>query len=192
MLARHPLAGLPEADGFHLGPGRLCVLLTRHRQGCVVVGRAGDRDLLEDQVPPADGGLPRLGPRPRARRLGGPPRGVRGPGAVPRQRITNWRRPVSAREGAGTFRGGLGTGREFATVRDISAEGLGLCLGRRLGPDTLVTVEPLWAGARTLLARVVHATPAEGGWVHGCDLPARLGEEELARWVGGHAESPSR
>jgi hypothetical protein len=28
------------------------VLLTRHRQACVVVGREGDRDLLEDQVPP--------------------------------------------------------------------------------------------------------------------------------------------
>jgi hypothetical protein len=48
----HPLSGLPEADEFHLDPGRLCVLLTRHRQACVVVGRDGDRDLLEDQVPP--------------------------------------------------------------------------------------------------------------------------------------------
>ncbi len=48
----HPLAGLPEVDAFHLDPGRLCVLLTRHRQACVVVGRASDRELLEDQVPP--------------------------------------------------------------------------------------------------------------------------------------------
>jgi len=48
----HPLTGLPEPDGFHLDPGRLCVLLTRHRQACVVVGRAGDRDALEDQLPP--------------------------------------------------------------------------------------------------------------------------------------------
>jgi hypothetical protein len=48
----HPLAGLPEVDGFHLDPGRLCVLLTRHRQACIVVGRAGDGDLLEGQVPP--------------------------------------------------------------------------------------------------------------------------------------------
>jgi hypothetical protein len=48
----HPLAGLPEADGFHLDPGRLCVLLTRHRQACVVVGRVGDRELLEGQIPP--------------------------------------------------------------------------------------------------------------------------------------------
>jgi hypothetical protein len=50
--SRCPLAGLPEADGFHLDPGRLCVLLTRHRQACVVVGRAGDEALLEDQLPP--------------------------------------------------------------------------------------------------------------------------------------------
>jgi hypothetical protein len=48
----HPLAGLPEADEFHLDPGRMCVLLTRHRQACVVVGRAGDRDLLDDRPPP--------------------------------------------------------------------------------------------------------------------------------------------
>jgi hypothetical protein len=48
----HPLAGLPEADGFHLEPGRLCVLLTRHRQACIVVGRVGDRGLLEEQLPP--------------------------------------------------------------------------------------------------------------------------------------------
>lgn len=48
----HPLAGLPEADGFHLDPGRLCVLLTRHRQACILVGRTGDRALLEDQIPP--------------------------------------------------------------------------------------------------------------------------------------------
>jgi hypothetical protein len=41
VVVWHPLAGLPEADGFHLDPGRLCVLLTRHRQACVVVGREG-------------------------------------------------------------------------------------------------------------------------------------------------------
>jgi hypothetical protein len=52
VFAWHPLAGLPEADGFHLDPGRLCVLLTRHRQACIVVGRASDRELLADRVPP--------------------------------------------------------------------------------------------------------------------------------------------
>jgi hypothetical protein len=48
----HPLSGLPEVDEFHLDPGRLCVLLTRHRQACIVIGRAGDRDLLDDRPPP--------------------------------------------------------------------------------------------------------------------------------------------
>jgi hypothetical protein len=48
----HPLSGLPEADEFHLDPGRMCVLLTRHRQACVVVGRRGDRELVADRPPP--------------------------------------------------------------------------------------------------------------------------------------------
>jgi hypothetical protein len=48
----HPLAGLAEGDDFHLDPGRLCVMLTRHRQACIVVGRAGDRALVEG-IPPA-------------------------------------------------------------------------------------------------------------------------------------------
>ncbi|EQD59318.1 hypothetical protein B1B_08255 [mine drainage metagenome] len=51
MIAWHPLAGLPDPDPFHLDPGRLCVLLTRHRHACIVVGRAGDRALL-DAIPP--------------------------------------------------------------------------------------------------------------------------------------------
>jgi hypothetical protein len=47
VFAWHPLSGLPKADGFHLDPGRLCVLLTRHRQACAVEGRAGDGELLD-------------------------------------------------------------------------------------------------------------------------------------------------
>jgi hypothetical protein len=52
VVVWHPLAGLAEPDGFHLDPGRLCVLLTRHRQACLVVGREGDDELLKDQLPP--------------------------------------------------------------------------------------------------------------------------------------------
>jgi hypothetical protein len=52
VVVWHPLSGLPEADEFHLDPGRLCVLLTRHRQACIVIGRAGDRNLLDDRPPP--------------------------------------------------------------------------------------------------------------------------------------------
>jgi hypothetical protein len=52
VIAWHPLAGLPDPDGFHLDPGRLCVLLTRHRQACILVGRESDRALVEG-LPPA-------------------------------------------------------------------------------------------------------------------------------------------
>jgi hypothetical protein len=52
VIAWHPLAGMLEADEFHLDPGRLCVMLTRHRHACIVLGRAGDRELVQG-IPPA-------------------------------------------------------------------------------------------------------------------------------------------
>jgi hypothetical protein len=48
----HPMAGLDEADEFHLESGRMCVMCTRHRHSCVVIGRAGDRELVAG-LPPA-------------------------------------------------------------------------------------------------------------------------------------------
>jgi hypothetical protein len=51
VIAWHPLAGLPDPDGFHLDPGRLCVLLSRHRQMCIVVGRESDRELVAGLPP---------------------------------------------------------------------------------------------------------------------------------------------
>ncbi|MGA8113777.1 MAG: AAA domain-containing protein, partial [Actinocatenispora sp.] len=41
VVAWHPLSGRRDASAFHLEAGRLCVLASRHRQACVVVGRAG-------------------------------------------------------------------------------------------------------------------------------------------------------
>jgi hypothetical protein len=55
VVAWHPLAGATVTDAFHLDPGRLCVMLTRHRQACILVGRDTDRVLL-DGVPPATPG----------------------------------------------------------------------------------------------------------------------------------------
>jgi hypothetical protein len=52
VIAWHPLAGIADPDEFHLDPGRLCVLLTRHRHACIILGRASDRELLEG-IPPA-------------------------------------------------------------------------------------------------------------------------------------------
>jgi len=52
VVAVHPLAGLAEPDAFHLDPGRTCVMLTRHRHACIVIGRSGDSDLLAG-IPPS-------------------------------------------------------------------------------------------------------------------------------------------
>lgn len=41
VVAWHPLSGRRDASAFHLEAGRLCVLASRHRHACVVVGRAG-------------------------------------------------------------------------------------------------------------------------------------------------------
>lgn len=46
-LVWHPLSGRADASAFHLETGRLCVLLSRHRHACVVVARAGIRELLD-------------------------------------------------------------------------------------------------------------------------------------------------
>ncbi|MDA8350898.1 MAG: hypothetical protein M0038_19255 [Pseudomonadota bacterium] len=50
-VAWHPLAGLNRPDEFHLEAGRLCVMCTRHRHACIVVGRRSDRELLEGVAP---------------------------------------------------------------------------------------------------------------------------------------------
>jgi hypothetical protein len=52
VLVWHPLAGRTDATAFHLDAGRMCVLTTRHRQACIVVGRGGTADLLRDHPPP--------------------------------------------------------------------------------------------------------------------------------------------
>ncbi|WP_058855897.1 AAA domain-containing protein [Nocardia jinanensis] len=43
----HPLSGRRDAGAFHLEAGRLCVLASRHRHACIVVGRAGIGELLD-------------------------------------------------------------------------------------------------------------------------------------------------
>lgn len=79
---------------------------------------------------------------------------------------------------------------EFATVRDLSAGEIRLHLEKHFGEDTLLLVEPLSPGAKTLVARVVHKAPDEGGWEHGCELSTRLSEEELNCWLGEQLTGP--
>lgn len=47
VLAWHPMSGRASSGSFHVDAGRLCVLLTRHRQACVLVTRAGLRARLD-------------------------------------------------------------------------------------------------------------------------------------------------
>ncbi|MFD1364412.1 AAA domain-containing protein [Actinoplanes sichuanensis] len=47
VIVLHPLAGRRDATTFHLESGRLCVLTSRHRHACIVVGRAGTAELLD-------------------------------------------------------------------------------------------------------------------------------------------------
>lgn len=61
VVCWHPMAGLDEIDEFHLESGRMCVMCTRHRHACVVVGRAGDRQLVQG-LPPSTPAWPGAGP----------------------------------------------------------------------------------------------------------------------------------
>ncbi|MFC7247605.1 AAA domain-containing protein [Catellatospora aurea] len=47
VFVLHPLSGRRDATAFHLEAGRLCVLASRHRHACVMVARAGIRELLD-------------------------------------------------------------------------------------------------------------------------------------------------
>jgi diguanylate cyclase (GGDEF)-like protein len=106
------------------------------------------------------------------------------PGAERRAtaRVLCGRAAVVRREGAGDAR------LQFATLRDISAGGVGLRLGEPLPPDTVVVVEALRPGTRALLARVVRVTEEEGGWLHGCVLSTRLGTEEVRGWLAAETQ----
>jgi hypothetical protein len=84
--------------------------------------------------------------------------------------------------------GGEAGREEFATVRDIAAVAAGLHLSEQLPKGTLVIVESLTPGPRTLLARVTHAAPEDGGWRHECELSPQLNAEELRCWLGEFAE----
>jgi superfamily I DNA and/or RNA helicase len=53
VVVWHPLSGRRDATEFHLDAGRLCVLLSRHRQACIVVSRGGVRDQLASHAPTA-------------------------------------------------------------------------------------------------------------------------------------------
>jgi hypothetical protein len=51
VVVWHPLSGRRDASEFHLDAGRLCVLLSRHRQACIVISRGGIREQLSNHAP---------------------------------------------------------------------------------------------------------------------------------------------
>lgn len=51
VVVWHPLSGRSDASEFHLDAGRLCVLLSQHRQACIVVSRGGIREQLSSHAP---------------------------------------------------------------------------------------------------------------------------------------------
>jgi diguanylate cyclase (GGDEF)-like protein len=73
---------------------------------------------------------------------------------------------------------------EFATVLDLTAWNVSLHLEHQFQPGTVLVVEPLATGARTLLVRVERGEVDRNGWLHHCAMSARLSEDELQGWVG--------
>lgn len=54
MFVHHPLSGRADASAFHLEAGRLCVMMSRHRIACWLVGREGIADRLLRHAPSGD------------------------------------------------------------------------------------------------------------------------------------------
>jgi hypothetical protein len=46
VVMKHPLSGLTRLSEFDLSPGRMCVMLSRHQLGCILVSRDGVGDTL--------------------------------------------------------------------------------------------------------------------------------------------------
>jgi hypothetical protein len=70
-----------------------------------------------------------------------------------------------------------------ATVKDLSAAGVGLALSRRFEPGTVLTVHlqnSTLSVSRTVIARVVRVRPLSNGeWGVGCEFANRLTDDEL-------------
>jgi len=92
-------------------------------------------------------------------------------------------RKASVRPGDGMKVGALPA--MGATVRNISATGVGLLLDCKVLSDTILLVESWqrWDTMPMLLARVQLVRPQEGGWYVGCELAHHLDVDELEQWL---------
>jgi hypothetical protein len=86
--------------------------------------------------------------------------------------------------------------RRSASARNLSANGVGLSVGHRLEPGTVLILQLPAEGAgpgRTTLARVVRVCRQEdGSWFVGCRFARELTDEELtaALRAGDRLEGP--
>jgi hypothetical protein len=71
------------------------------------------------------------------------------------------------------------TNERLSIVRNISPNGIGLFLTNALDPGTLVDVELRSRFIVRRVAKVVHSTRQEGGWLIGCTLDNPLSEAEV-------------
>jgi hypothetical protein len=69
----------------------------------------------------------------------------------------------------------------LSLMQDVSAQGIGLLLTQPLTPGTLLEVEVGHGSAAPWVARVVHSTKQEGGWLIGCTLNHSLSDAEVKR-----------
>jgi hypothetical protein len=67
----------------------------------------------------------------------------------------------------------------LSIVRNISANGIGLLLTHPLDPGTLIDVELRSRCIVRRVAKVMHSTKQEGGWLIGCTLDSPLSNHEL-------------
>jgi hypothetical protein len=68
-------------------------------------------------------------------------------------------------------------------IRDVSMQGVGLLVSRRVEPGTVLAVvleNPARTFSKTVLARVVHATPVGGTFLVGCTFLAPLTYQEMS------------
>jgi hypothetical protein len=71
-----------------------------------------------------------------------------------------------------------------ATVRDISANGIGLLLRHRVRTGAVISLQPLGKNqAKRVHALVVRAQAVDGGYFHGCELTECLSEQDLREWL---------
>ena len=103
------------------------------------------------------------------------------------ERRATERLPVGG-EAACTFVGPVTEDVGAARIKDISMEGVGLLLSRRVEPGTLLTVvlaNTAKGFSKTVLVRVAHATQQPGGCLVGGTFGIPLTYQELTTLVMG-------